>query len=92
MYYNAFVLVSFPDSSNLWFVNSGRTIHLLDNVGFGTSVYNIVVGQRTQDILTKTMNDPSGKFTWNSDTGNVFRGNSSSFHPVVDPKCKTTVL
>lgn len=59
------------DSSNLWFVNSGRTIHLLDNVGFGTSVYNIVVGQRTQDILTKTMNDPSGKFTWNSDTGAV---------------------
>lgn len=92
MYYNAFVLVSFPDSSNLWFVNSGRTIHLLDIVGFGTSVYNIVVGQRTQDILTKTMNDPSGKFTWNSDTGNVFRGNSSSFHPVVDPQCRTTVL
>lgn len=69
---HALVLGFFPDSTDLWFVNSGRTIHLLDNVGSGTPVYNIVVGQRSQDILTKTMNDPSGKFTWNSDTGNVF--------------------
>lgn len=72
MHYNALVLGFFPDSTDLWFVNSGRTIHLLDNVGSGTPVYNIVVGQRSQDILTKTMNDPSGKFTWNSDTGNVY--------------------
>ena len=57
------------DTEDLWFVNSGRTIHLLDSAGSGTSVYSVMVGQRTQDTLTKTMSDPSGKFTWNTNTG-----------------------
>ncbi|XP_061191569.1 fat-like cadherin-related tumor suppressor homolog [Saccostrea echinata] len=59
------------DTSDLWFVNSGRTIHLYDNASPGTQVYTVVNGQRSQDILTRYMSDPSGRFTWNSNTGIV---------------------